>query len=212
MSEAARRQRGLRQAWAAPGSRHDRIVKALQILLPVAVGVLAAFLAMAPLRQNNELNFLLAKDNVETASERLRVESARYSGADREGRAFQLSAAQAVQRSSDTPIVEMRDLAARIDLEEGPAALAAERGSYNMDEETVSIDGPIALNAADGYELRTSDVVVDLPEREMRSRGEVSGRMPLGTFRADRMRVDIGDRTVNLEGRARLHIVQGGGR
>lgn len=212
MSEAAIRQRNRRQAWAAPGGRHDRIVKILQIVLPSAVGVLAAFLAMAPLRQDNELNFLLAKDNVEVAAERLRVERARYGGADSQGRPFLLTAAEAVQQSSEDPVVDMLDIAARMELEDGPAYFSAERGSYDMEDEQVTIDGPVALRASDGYELDTSDVRIDMPDRTMRSTGAVEGRMPLGTFRADRMRVDLTDRTVNLEGNTRLRIVQGLGR
>ena len=211
MSEAARRQRGRRQAWAAPGGRHDRIITIMQIALPSAVGILAAFLAMAPLQQNNELNFLLAKDNVEIAPERMRVERARYSGADGQGRAFELNAAEAVQQRSDVPVLEMSDLSANLELDSGPASFVAGRGRYNMDSEQVDIEGPIELRAADGYKLNTSDVEVDLPAREMRSRSPVSGRIPLGTFRADRMHVDLDDRTVNLDGRARLHIVQGMG-
>lgn len=212
MSEAALRQRSRRQAWAAPGGRHDRIVKTLQIILPSAVGVLAAFLAMAPLRQSDELNFLLAKDNVEVASERLRVERARYGGADSQGRPFLLTAEEAVQRSSDVPVVEMSDIAARMELEDGPAYFTAEQGRYDMEDEQVAIDGPVELWASDGYELHTRDVRIDMPERQMRSIGAVTGRMPLGSFRADRMSVDLSGRTVNLEGRARLRIVQGLGR
>jgi len=37
----------------------------------------------------------------------------------------------------------------------------------------------------------------------------VEGRMPLGTFRADRMSADLPERKVVLEGNARLHIDQG---
>lgn len=212
MSEAAVRQRSRRQAWAAPGGRHDRLVKILQIVLPSAVGVLAAFLAMAPLQKSNELNFLLARDNVEVATERLRVERARYSGTDNQGRAFELNAAAAVQRSSDVPVIELEDLSAQIELEDGPAFIVANRGSYNMDGNAVRIEGPLEMRAADGYRLRTSDVSVNLNEQQMRSTGAVVGRIPLGTFSAGRMNVDIPSRRVVLEGRARLHIDQGSGR
>jgi lipopolysaccharide export system protein LptC len=34
--------------------------------------------------------------------------------------------------------------------------------------------------------------------------------MPLGTFTADQLQVNLPDRRVVLNGRARLHIVQGG--
>ena len=49
MSAIAQRTRSGRQAWAAPGSSHDRLVSILGVGLPIAIGVLAAFLVMAPL-------------------------------------------------------------------------------------------------------------------------------------------------------------------
>jgi lipopolysaccharide export system protein LptC len=38
----------------------------------------------------------------------------------------------------------------------------------------------------------------------------VNGQMPLGTFTAGQMHVNMSNRTVVLTGRPRLHIVQGG--
>lgn len=212
MSEAARERRSQRRSWAAPGGRHDRIVGVLNIALPATVGVLAAFLATAPFQQSNELNFLLSKDNVEIADERLRVERARYSGADRQGRRFELNAAGAIQRSSDVPIVELEDLSAQLELSDGLSYIVANNGSYDMEDETVSVSGPLEFRAPDGYRLRTSDVEVDLRDQEMRSGGAVEGQIPLGRFTAQSMLVDIPSRRVILNGRARLRIDQRGGR
>lgn len=212
MSEAAQERLDRRQSWAAPGGRHDRIVKYLQIILPVAIGVLAAFLTMAPMQTSNELSFLLSRDTVDIAPERLRVESARYSGVDGTGRPFELNAASALQRSSSTPIVELEDLSAQLELDDGLAFIVANRGLYDLEEDAVAIEGPLEFRASDGYRLQTSNVLLRLDEREMRSGGDVDGQIPLGSFSADRMRVDLPTRTVFLEGRARLRIVQGEGR
>ncbi len=212
MSEAARKRLGERQKWAAPGGRHDRVVRWLQIALPSAVGILAAFLLMAPLQNSNELSFLLSRDNVEVATERLRVEAARYSGADATGRPFELNAASAVQESSSIPVVELDDISAQLELEDGLAFITADNGRYDMDEEVVAIDGPLEFRAPDGYRLQTSNVRVQMRDREMYSTQPVQGQIPLGTFSADRMRVDIPSRTLFLEGNARLHIEQQGGR
>jgi lipopolysaccharide export system protein LptC len=57
--------------------------------------------------------------------------------------------------------------------------------------------------------LNTSDVTVDLKQREVVSRGPAAGAMRLGQFRANRIRADLGERTVVLDGGARLKIVQG---
>jgi lipopolysaccharide export system protein LptC len=210
MTQRADQIRNRRQLFAAPGSSHDRLVRVLGMVLPAAIGVLVAFLALAPLLRNTEVSFLLDKNQVEIARERMRVTQALYRGQDSEGRPFSLEAGSAVQKNSRNPVVEMNDLAARILLKEGPGVLEAGRGNYNMDTEQVSIVGPVQFSSANGYRMVTRDVDIDLPDRSMVSRGEVTGRLPTGTFRADRLKADLAERTVTLEGRARLRMTQGG--
>lgn len=209
MTRTAEQQRTRRQIFAAPGSRHDTIVRVLQIVLPSAIGALFAFLVLAPLVQRSELSFLLDKDSVDIASERMRVTDALYRGKDSKGRPFSLQAGSAVQRSSNVPIVELSELTARILLSSGPGTLDANDGIYDMDAETVRIDGPIRFNTTDGYRMVTRDVDVDLKERTLQSRGAVSGRTAVGTFSADQLRADLEERTVTLTGNARMRIQQG---
>lgn len=210
MTERADIMRSRRQLFATPGSSHDRMVRLLGIILPSAIGVLVAFLALAPLLRNTEVSFLLDKNQVDIARERMRVTQALYRGQDSEGRPFSLQAGSAVQKTSRNPVMEMSDLAARILLTEGPGVLEAGQGTYNMDSEQVSIIGPVQFSSANGYRMVTRDVDIDLPKRSMVSRGEVTGRLPAGTFRADRLKADLANRTVTLEGRARLRMTQGG--
>lgn len=210
MTQRADQMRDRRQLFAAPGSSHDRMVRFLGMFLPIAIGVLVAFLALAPLLRNTEVSFLLDKNQVDIARERMRVSQAMYRGQDSEGRPFSLEAGSAVQKSSRNPVVEMNDLAARILLKDGPGVLEAGRGNYNMDTEQVSVVGPVQFSSANGYRMVTRDVDIDLPKRSMVSRGEVTGRLPTGTFRADRLKANLAERTVTLEGRARLRMTQGG--
>jgi lipopolysaccharide export system protein LptC len=208
MSDAATVARARR--WASPGSAHDWLIGLLKVALPVAVGLLLAYLALAPLSKGPEISFLLDKDKVEVAPERMRVQSAQYRGQDSDGRPFILRADRAVQATSNEPVVEITDMSAQIGLGSGPARIAAGHARYDMAAQQVDVAGPILVTAADGYRLETHDVTVDLNNRSLASRGPVDGRMPLGTFSADRLRADLGARTVVLDGRARLHIVQGG--
>ena len=71
------------------------------------------------------------------------------------------------------------------------------------------VQGPVRVSGPDGYQLATRDVLVDLKSRNLSSNGGVSGRMELGEFQAGRLRADLGERTVVLDGGARLKIVQG---
>lgn len=208
MSELADRARSERQVWARPGSSHDRLIRVARLALPVGIGIIALLLALAPIAMGRDISFVLAKDSVDIAKERMRVSEARYRGEDAKGRPFMISAGSAVQARSSEPVVRMSDLAATILLDDGPAAFAATRGRYDMARDQVAVDGPMLFKAAGGYRLLTRDVTVDLRARTLSSAGPVGGEMPLGRFGADHLRADLGARTVTLDGRARLHIVQ----
>jgi lipopolysaccharide export system protein LptC len=209
MSELADTVRSKRQLWAATGSSHDRLIAILRLLLPAAVLVLVMLLALAPLTVGRDISFVLSKDRVELARERMRVTRATYRGEDSQGQPFQLTAASAVQATSRDPIVKLSALAARIQLQDGPATIDARSGRYNMDDEKMMIDGPVLFRAADGYVIRTRDVGIDLGARTAASQGPVDGTMQLGTFQSDHFTADLNSRVVVLQGRARLHIVQG---
>ncbi|MBU0555030.1 MAG: LPS export ABC transporter periplasmic protein LptC [Alphaproteobacteria bacterium] len=207
-SAQARAEHGKLQRWAAPGGSHDRLVTSLKRVLPVLAGVLGAFLLAAPFTHQTEVSFVLDKNKVDVASERLKVTEALYRGEDGEGRPFSLRAGSAVQKSSRDPVVQLSELEARLQMEGGGAVVTARQGNYNMENETVAIDGPIQFQSANGYRLTTRDVDIRLNERDLRSRGSVEGRMPAGTFRADHLSADLEGRTVTLEGNARLRMEQ----
>ncbi|HEY9581195.1 MAG TPA: LPS export ABC transporter periplasmic protein LptC [Rhizorhapis sp.] len=210
MSLQAERQRGKRHIWAAPGSSHDRLIRPLKRILPIAMGVLTAFLAIAPFTHRSEVSFVLDKNKVEVARERMRVTEALYRGEDSKGQPFSLRAGSAVQKTSREPIVELNDMIARILLNDGPAVLTAQKGIYHMDREEVAVPGPVQFQTADGYRLTTRDVDIDMKARTMKSHGRVDGRMPVGTFSGDQLKADLSARTVTLQGRARLRIDQNG--
>ena len=209
MASGATRQRPANRRWAEPGSAHDRLVKWTKIGLPAAAGVLLAVLAIAPLDRKGDVSFILDKKKVESAPERMRVEEARYTGTDDKGQMFTIIAGRAVQPSSDTPIVDINDMYARLNLQQGPLVIAAGQGRYNLDTQQVAVIGPINVRGADGWHLKTQDVTVDLKQRQLASHGPAVGQMRLGQFRANRIRADLGTHTVVLDGGARLKIVQG---
>jgi len=137
------------------------------------------------------------------------VEAARYVGADDDGQRFEITAQRAVQPSSDTPIVDIRGIFARLALPTGPLMIAANQGRYNLDNQRITVNGPIRVVGPDGYRLTTSNVTLDMKQGQVASAGPVTGQMRLGTFEAAQLQADLGERKVVLNGRARLKIVQG---
>ncbi|TMJ17016.1 MAG: LPS export ABC transporter periplasmic protein LptC [Alphaproteobacteria bacterium] len=212
MSEQADQDRIAKRGWAAPGGMHDRLMRLLKVVLPAAVGVLLAYLFLSPLQKSKEISFLLDKNKVEVAKERLRLQQAQYRGQDNEGRPFTIAAGQAVQASSKDPVVNITGMQAQMQLQDGPAQINADKARYDMDGQKVDVLGPVTATGPEGYKLETSDVRVDFNTKTMHSTGRVQGRMRLGTFSADRMEANLGKREVALKGRARLHINQGAAR
>ena len=195
--------------WAEPGSGHDKIIRWSKIVLPSAVGVLLAVLALAPLDKKGDVSFILDKKKVQSAPERMRVEAARYTGTDNKGQQFVMLANRAIQRSSDTPLVDIHGMFARLNQTQGPVLIAAQKGRYNLDTQRVAIDGPVKVVGSDGFRLNTNDVLVDLNSRQLASQGPAQGALRLGQFRANHIRADLDDHKVVLDGGARLKIVQG---
>ncbi len=209
-AQAARRARSPRQVWAAPGSSHDRVVGLARIGLPTAIGVLTAFLVMAPLTAGGDVSFVLDKNKVEVAQERMKLQAAQYRGQDSKGQAFTLDAGSAIQKSSAEPIVQLNALSAQLQLSDGPANIRANTGRYDMDTEKVRLDGPLNVTAPNGYDLKTTNATLDLRARTMESGSAVTGTVPQGVFSANKLRADLEGRTVTLDGNARLRIVPRG--
>jgi len=209
MADAVARKRPRKDRWAVPGSAHDRLVRFAKVALPSAVGALIAVLALAPLGKHNDVSFILDKKKVDSAPERMRVEQARYTGTDNKGQQFIMTANRAIQRSSDNPLVDVRGMFARLNQQQGPVLIAADKGRYNIDTQQVAIDGPVKVAGTEGFRLSTSNVRVDLKQRQLASQGPAEGAMRLGQFRANRIHADLGEREVVLDGGARLKIIQG---
>ena len=192
-----------------PGSTLDRTVKLLAIGLPALVGAVAAAMLIAPLGERGEVSFLLDRNKVATAEDRLRVDDAMYRGRDDKGRQFSLTAGEAVQRSADVPVVQLADLTARMQLTEGPAVLLAPAGRYNIEDQLVAVDGVVRFATSDGYRMTVRNVSIDLPRRLVVGAGGVSGAIPAGSFSANTIRADLDRRVLTLAGNARLRMVPG---
>ena len=209
MSARADHDRTMRQLWATSGSSHDRLIRVLRFGLPLVIGVVAAILIFSPFTQRSEISFLLAKDKVQMATERMKVVRAQYRGQDAKGQPFALLAGSAVQKSSAEPIVRMEQLSGAINLADGPATIVAASGQYNMDSERVAVPGTVRVRSANGYSIDASNVAIDLKGRSLIGSGGVNGTLNIGRFSANQLTADLDQRIVRLSGNAKLRINQG---
>lgn len=207
MSDVAALARSQRRHWAAPGSAHDRLIATLRVILPALVGVVAAMMVFLPLTVGGDVSFVLDRNKVEIAKERLRVDAADYRGLDDKGKPFVVRAQSAVQKSAADPNIQINELSAQLQLTDGLAKLTAPSAKFNPNNQMMAVDGPILIDGPDGYHLETKAATVDLKSRTMTGTGGVSGTVPQGVFSADQMDTDLDNRVVTLDGHARLRIV-----
>ncbi len=196
-----------RQQAALPGGRYDTLVGVLKLALPASALALLALIVVWPLLSAREFSFLLSKDKVAMAGDRLRLDNAIYRGQTGKGQPFVIRAGGAVQHSSAVPIVELRSLDATLQMDDGPARVTAPSGQYDMDKDRLNIAGPVKVDGSAGYSLDSQGIEVSLIDRTVKTDEPVSGRLPIGTFRSDRLRGDLGGQTVILDGHAHLHIL-----
>lgn len=196
--------RDRRRHFALPGGSHDRLVRWLAILLPAGIGAVLAVMVIAPLFPHGEISFLLDRNKVATTEERLRVNNAVYRGEDSRGRPFTVSAGSAVQKSAQVQKVDLGEITAGILLKDGPATLKTAGATFDLDRNAMVVPGRLDFGTSDGYRIATSGVELDLKNQIVAGSGGVSGSAPSGTFSADRMRIDLENRTIALDGRARL--------
>ena len=201
--------RDRRQHRAAPGGFHDRLMGLLAKALPAGIGIVAAVMILVPLSPRGEISFLLDRNKVAVTPERIHVDRAKYRGEDNEGRPFELTAGSAVQPTAESRVLELKELVARIQLKDGPAQLTAPGGDYDIDTSKVAVPGAVQFTAADGWRMDTQNVGIDLRNRRIMGSGGVAGTVPAGTFTAQRISADLGERTVTLEGDARLRMTPG---
>lgn len=209
MTLRADQMRDRRQVFAAPGGSHDRTVRILSVVLPGLIGVLLAVMVLAPLSPRGEISFLLDRTKVAMVDDRLRAMGAMYRGQDDRGRGFSVTAGSAVQHSASRQEVVMKDVTARMLLDDGPAIMDAEAGTYDFGRQTIDVPGAVNVQSSDGYRMVTRGAVINLDDRALSSHGAVTGRIPIGTFSADYFSASLDTREIHLVGHAHLHMVPG---
>lgn len=209
MTLRADQMRDQRRVFAAPGGSHDRTVRILAIVLPSAIGALLAVMVLAPLSPRGEISFLLDRTKVAMVNDRLRAMDAMYRGQDDRGRTFSVNAGSAVQHSEAVHEVLMKNVTARVQLDDGPATMVAAAGTYDFARQEINVPGEVNVQTADGYRMVTKGAAISLDHRVLASKGTVTGRIPIGTFSADHFHASLDDRRVRLDGHVRMRMVPG---
>ncbi len=181
--------RGGEQAYRA-ARRHSRLVRTLRIVLPaVAVAGLLLFWASARFIPS-DLAGLISSAGIDVTSNSVIMKTPHISGFEGTRRAYEVTAARAIQSLNDPKVLTFQQINAHIGLENaGTATVDATTGIYNGNNNTLELKDGISIQTTTGYAAQIEQASVDLAKGSMQSSHPVEIQAKDGTLRADSMEV-----------------------
>ncbi|MBD0425806.1 LPS export ABC transporter periplasmic protein LptC [Aquisalinus flavus] len=171
--------------------RHSVVVRSARVVLPVFIVALASTYVVMATPQTIDNSFVNQFENLDVATEDMRLDKPRFVGEDAAGRTFELLA-DAAQQSPDTPdLVALANPEAFKDLgTQGLEYIRALEGLYSAENKTVDLRNNVQIRqgiGADNFELTTETGKIGLENRTFSSDVQVYGKSAQGTISAEGM-------------------------
>lgn len=162
-------------------------VQLLKLTLPVTALVLAGLIVFwQQIVPSPRLFSADLSDLSPEMAKSLLMTGPRYDGVDSKGLPYSLTADAAQQLEDDEDIILLAYPTADLALEGGAwAALSAEQGVYDRASEQLLLRGNVNFFHDRGFELRTSEAVLDLSTSVARGEQYVEGQGPSGMIEAE---------------------------
>jgi lipopolysaccharide export system protein LptC len=189
--------------------RYTRFVTIMKRALPLAaVALLAAVLvyALQP-RQENRQKVAMTFERLGIVNDDLAMMKPRLTGADDEGDPYVVTAEEAIQDKQDSRRATLKAVEGDVTLKDGTwITTLAPAGVLDARSRHLALGGAVSLYSDSGYEIHTTSANVDMRTAIIAGNHAVSGQGPMGTFRADRFRIDRHARMVFLYGNVHMTI------
>ena len=185
--------------------RYGRGARIAKIVLPLlAIGLAALVITWS---QINPVSQRLQISETEQAPEEIdaiTMENARFAGVDTQDRAFNVTAARAIQSADDSNRIALQQPKADIGLADGAKiAIQSDASGLQRDTQTLDLSGSVTLVHDRGYEFRTTSARVDLDKRTASGNAPIEGHTPDGDIRAEGFEIVDGGASIIFHGRSR---------
>lgn len=174
--------------------RHTRLVRFLRYAIPTGAAAVAFVIFVALRFSSSHLfsAFPVDPGKVSLSGTRITMEFPRVSGYTADFRRYQLTARAAVQDMTKPDILELKELEAEIDLEDGQhVTVRSVNGIYDTKREVLKLSDDIVLKSTSGYEGYFSEATIDVATSNVVSESHVLMKLPNdGLLNADRLRAE----------------------
>ena len=186
--------------------RYTRFVGVMKRALPIAAAALVVALLVYTFVPRQSDRVTVSYSQLGRIDNDLAMIKPRLSGSDAEGNPFVITADVAIQDRRNTHRARLKNIEAdmTLDRKERWVNAMASKGLFDMDQGTLVLTGGLSAYSDSGYELHSQRGNVNLKTGVMDGPVEVTGRGPMGTFRADRYRLDRKTHEIVLTGHVQM--------
>jgi lipopolysaccharide export system protein LptC len=177
--------------------------------LLIAAGVLIAAMLIYSLQPRQRANEQLAMSfqRLGIVNNDLTMIKPRLTGVDAGGVPYLVTAEQAIQDRRNAKRAKLMTIQADATLKDGTwVSATAPYGLLDAVEQRLALTGAVAIYSDKGYEAHTTAANIDMEDGMIEGNRAVAGQGPLGTFRADRFKIDRDNKIVYLYGNVRMTV------
>jgi lipopolysaccharide export system protein LptC len=197
-----------REANATAAMRNSRFVGRMRRVLPTAAAAILGIVFVYAVFPSKSDRVSLSYHKTSVVVGDMAMKRPRLSGTDTKGNPYVIAAEAAYQQGKNTHKLALEKVAADLQYDGGKRAHAtARRGYVDLDAGMLTLGGGIAFATDDGYELHTESAIADLKKNVIESKTRVSGRGPIGSVAADRIRIDHNAKRVAMHGNVKIVMI-----
>ena len=205
--QAAGRTDGERMFRAA--MRHSRFVRLLRVTIPVGlvVGGAAAIVVgtwLDPLRALARLPVNLG--GLVVSGTKITMQAPRLAGFTRDQRSYVVVARAAAQDVTNPDLLELQDIDATMEMQDGQFKVVARAGLYNNKTEMLTLQQNIVVTSS-AYEAHLSEALVNVRTSHIISERPVEVKMLQGTINANRLEVVNSGEVIRFERGVDMRLV-----
>ena len=183
--------------------RHSRRVRLWRIVIPSVVALVASAVFAVNWFNPARLFSRLPTDfgSLVVSGTKITMQAPRLVGVTRDSRPYELTARAAAQDLTNTDIIELSDIRAKMGMQDGAILnVSARDGVYNSKTEMLKLQHDVVVTSSAGYRALLSEAVVDVRKGHIVSEKPVVVKSVRGTINANRLEVENSGDLVRFEG------------
>lgn len=196
----------------AKARRHSSFVRLLKFVIPVGAAVsIGLVLLITIFNPFGRMGLTLGP--VSISGTKIAMEGPRLTGFKKDARPYEVTANAAYQDIRKPNVIELRDMKARMTLDESGAAanLVSKVGVFDTVKEHLDLNGDIRIITDKGEEVLMQTASVEFKTGSVTSKDPVQITMPTAKINADTMQLGDSGKTVTFIGRVHVALKNGAG-